>query len=669
MKNISLFAALAAVMLSSCSVRTSIIWQEGAVQEDGRSEHIIYVCNPPKGDDWSIWASCYNVKPDFEAEGDLEMRHFNGWCFYFTPAVSGKDTLVLKYRSAPIKHLSHMPEGFALQNPGKTEVSIPVEYRTIGNEVKKNCFSWTYSEPAITDMIPALKSVIPADGTTEVADYEPIIVPGHKSGWYRITLDGSVKVEAADAAGAYYAAGTMERLKFNAGESTLPNMTIEDWPDLDYRLFVLDTGRSFYTVDEVKTIIELISRYRINCLQFHLTEDEGWRLEIDGLPELTSYGAYHKLPQRQPDGSYLEVDAPHPSFDGSFDPSDKQTNTQGFYTRADMIEIIRFAADHHITVIPEFDAPGHSYAAIMSMEARYRNTGDDTYRLLEPEDQSEYLSSNNHHFNALNAGLPATYRFIEHVVDCLVSIWSEAGYPLDTINMGGDEVASGAWKKSPACQTIDLGGMLNLHEYFLNKVLDILEPRGLKIAGWQEMAMNLSPEGTARLLDNVAYVNAWSTDGGMESIPYMLANEGFPVVVGNSDVAYVDLAYNDSRLERGLDWSGYVDEHKAFKLLPYNIYRSTGKNGQVALEKPENIYGTGAFLWGENIRNFDQATYAMFPKAYGLFDRAWNACPEWDEPSHRSDEELQAAFDAFYSTIVKYELPWLDSKNIKYRQF
>ena len=671
MKKLLLSAAVTALaVLTSCSVRnagTSVIWEEGAVQEDGLAVHTVYVCNPPEGDDWTLWGSFYGAEAGLESEGDMEMKHFNGWSYYFTPKCSGHDTLVIRYRTAPLARYSCMPEGFALQRPGKADASVPVEYRTLGDEGPKDCFTWTYAEPAITDMVPSLKSVVLTEGTTEVSDYEPVMVGGKKSGWYRITLDGSVKVEAADADGAYYAAGTIDRLKANAGSSVLPNMTVEDWPDMGCRLFMLDAGRSFYTVDEVKAILDLIARYKINYFQFHLTEDEGWRIEIEGLEELTSYGAFHKLPERQPDGTFYETEALHPSFDGSIDPEDKNSNTQGYYSRADMIDIIRYAADRHITVIPEIDAPGHSYAAVMSMEARFRRTGDDSLRLMEPEDKSEYLSCNNNRFNALNAGLPSTYRFIERVIDGLVSIWEEAGYPLSVVNMGGDEVAAGSWKESPACKAVDLQGAQNLHEYFVDRVLDIFEPRGLKIAGWQEMAMNLGPAGKARLLKNVAYVNAWSTGDGMAGLPYMLANEGFPVIVGNSDLAYLDLAYNDSRVERGLSWSGYVDEYRTFSLLPYNIYRSVGQENDVALEKPENIIGTGSFLWGENLRNFDQATYAIFPKGYGLFERAWNATPAWDMPGHSTEAEKQAAFDRFYSSVVKYELPWLESKGINYR--
>ena len=669
-KTLSAAMIQAAVLLTSCSPEspeTSIIWEEGLPLDNGLAVQTVYVCNPPQGTDWTIWASCYNVTPDVTSEGDLEMKHFNGWYYSFEPVNSGRDTLVMKYTSAALTRHSFFPEGFVLQREGRKDMFLPVEYRPVEGKGPQDSFSWNYSEPSLTDMIPELKKVIPSEGATEFDTYETEISEGRKPGWYRIVIDGTVKVEAADSDGAYYASQTLERLCSNAGSRRLPNMTIEDWPDLEYRMFMLDAGRAFYTVDQVKTLIGLLARYKINALQFHLTEDEGWRVEIDGLPELTAYGAFHRLPARQADGTYAEIDAPHPAFDGSFDPSDAASNTQGFYTREDLVEIIRYAAEHHITVIPEFDVPGHSYAAIMAMEYRFRETGDDTYRLVEPEDESVYLSSNNHRRNALNVALPSTYRFIEKVVDGLVSIWDEAGYPLTVINMGGDEVAKGVWQKSPAAQAVRLEGESNLHDYFVCRLIDIVRARGLKVAGWQEMAVNLNHETQARLLPEVAYVCAWSTDGGLDGIPYALANAGFPVVVCNSDLTYLDLAYSYSRDERGLDWSGCLDEHKAFSLLPYNIYRSTGKTG-VRLERPDCIYGTGAYLWGENLRDFDQACYAVFPKAYGIFDRAWNARPDWDEPGNRGEEQMQEAFDRLYSTVVKYELPYLENKGINHRQ-
>ncbi len=181
-------------------------------QENGRAVHTVYVCNPPQGTDWTIWANCYNVTPDVVSEGDLEMKHFNGWYFSFEPKTIGKDTLVMSYTSAALTRYSFFPEGFALQREGHKDMFLPVEYRPTEVKGPQDSFEWSYSEPSLTDMIPELKKVIPSEGVTDFDTCETEIVEGQKAGWYRIVIDGAVKVEAADQEGAYYASQTLEKL-------------------------------------------------------------------------------------------------------------------------------------------------------------------------------------------------------------------------------------------------------------------------------------------------------------------------------------------------------------------------------------------------------------------------------------------------------------------------
>ncbi|MBR2747692.1 MAG: family 20 glycosylhydrolase, partial [Bacteroidales bacterium] len=243
-------------------------------------------------------------------------------------------------------------------------------------------------------MIPSLKKVEKAEGTTVVpADVKPETVEGKPAGWYRITLNGEVKVEAADEDGAHYAAVTIDNLKRNAGGATVPNAVIEDWPDLPYRGIMLDVSRDFTSKDNLLKLIDLLDHYKVNRLHLHLGDDEGWRVEIAGLPELTSYGAYRGIPVLNEDGTISEPDALMPTYCVTPDRNDKATLGNGYYTKADFIEILRYAADRRIAVIPEFDMPGHSRAAIKSMEYRARTTGDASMLLSEPEDVSEYNSA------------------------------------------------------------------------------------------------------------------------------------------------------------------------------------------------------------------------------------------------------------------------------------
>ena len=262
-------------------------------------------------------------------------------------------------------------------------------------------------------MIPSLKQVTETEGTTVVdAAPQAKIVSSDKAGWYRITLNGECTVEAADEDGAYYAQVTIDNLKRNAGGNTLPNMVIEDWPDMAYRGFMLDISRNFTTNDNILKFIDLLAHYKVNVFHLHFGDDEGWRLEISRFPELTRYGAYHEFPYKDESGEYVETDYLMPSYNGSVCPDDKSSSANGHLSKADYIEILKYAWERRISVIPEFDTPGHSRAAIKAMDAYSARVGNDDYRLSDPEDVSEYMSVQYYRDNALNVAMPSTYKFI-----------------------------------------------------------------------------------------------------------------------------------------------------------------------------------------------------------------------------------------------------------------
>ncbi len=646
---------LPALLLSACTPATSVIWTEGAKYADeDKATYTVQICNPPAGLDWEVWGSYFALTPKPLESDDCKLEVFFGNSCVITPLRADKDTLEIQYTSISLPRYSFMPEGFALHRPGRKDKAVKVEYRTLEtDDAVYDAFTWKREEIAVHDMIPALKSVTSKDGSTRLGEVSRTIVEGHVPGWYSIDIDGTVAVEASDEDGLYYAENTLERLKENAGGELLPSMRIEDWPDFGRRGFMLDVARSFFTKEQVFTVIDLMARYKLNFLQFHLVDDEGWRLFVEEIPELTEFSGFHALPTRQEDGSFLEVDGLHPSYDGSFDRNDKHSNAHGFYTRQDLVEILRYAADRHIQVVPEIDTPGHSYAAIAAMEAYWRRTGDDSLRLVDPEEEKAFLANNGHRCNVLNLARPQTYKFIGILVECLRSVYAEAGVELGEIHLGGDEVAAGSWTGRPSCVAfMEEHGWTEesqLKEYYLGRLMDMLEPYGIKLDGWQEIAMNLSEEGKERLIRNAGYINVWSTTGGNADLPYRLADQGFPVMWSGAPTNYMDLAYNANRAERGLNWGGYVDEARSFSLLPFDEELSAG------LEHPENILGVEAHLWSEQLRSMDLAMYAMMPKSLGVFDRAWNAAPS-------------LSFDKFYTIVADRELPYLDSKGINHRR-
>lgn len=232
----------------------------------------------------------------------------------------------------------------------------------------------------------------------------------------------------------------------------LQAVSVHDYPDLLYRGQMLDIVRSFTTTENLKKLIDITASYKLNTFHFHFSDDEGWRLEIPGLEELTSVGA--RRGHTTDETEYL-----YPAYENGYDPN-APTSGNGFYSRAEFIDLLRYAAERHVQVIPEIESPGHARAAITAMKARYEkyiglNPEKATeYMLHDPQDSSRYISAQWYTDNVMNVAMPSTYRFIEKVVREIKEMYREAGVPLTTIHVGGDEVAEGAWSGSPLCMQL-----------------------------------------------------------------------------------------------------------------------------------------------------------------------------------------------------------------------
>ena len=684
LKAASVLSVLSCLAGCAADNEISAVWTEGETDpETGRAVHTLTIINAPEGTDWAVWMTSNHIDSGMAdgTEGTVEL--FHGCLYKMTPMErKGKD-LIVRYTDRPLQRHCWAPEGIALEQNGKV-TPLNVKYEFLPSENIPD-FPYNQVETEVWDMIPSLKNVTPAEGVT-VVEYMPQVefVDSDKAGWYRIVLDGTCSVQASDEDGAWYAQVTLENLKRNAGGNEIPNMVIEDWPDLGYRGFMLDISRNFTSKDNILRFIDLLAHYKVNVFHLHFGDDEGWRVEIEKFPELTTFGAYHEFPYKNEDGEYVEENYLMPSYNGGMDPEDMSSSANGHLTKEDYIEILKYAWERRISVIPEFDTPGHSRAAIKAMDAYSERVGNDEFRLSDPEDRSEYCSVQYYRDNALNVALPSTYMFIEEVFDALIAYHKEAGVPLPAIHVGGDEVASGAWTGSPACLKImEERGWDNIElmkSYYIENVLDIAEAKGVKISGWQEVVMDLEDHVYERLKKNLYSVNFWHTGHAQEEYPYKYANDGVPVVLSNMTNTYVDFAYTPDKTERGLSWGGFVDERRSFSLLPYDIYRSvrwddkgrmrdiaTLPEGKTHLEVKENIVGVQAQLWTETVRCFDHVTSYVFPKVCGVFERAWNASPSWEGTTIADDPSFLQELDRYYSTVVSHEIPYYEDMQIAYR--
>ena len=271
----------------------------------------------------------------------------------------------------------------------------------------------------------------------------------------KISTDG-IEISGSSAAGVFYGIQSLRSMipiaiyQKKPASFLLSGVIVEDAPRFAFRGLHLDVSRNFQTKETILRLLDLLSFYKINRFLFYTTEDEGWRLEIKDLPELTTVGA-----QRE-HTSGKETAVLHPAYgSGPFAKADGRYG-HGYYSKEDFIEILKYANDRHIKVIPELNFPGHARAAIKAMEARYerlmkegKEAEANEYRLIDPEDKSVYLSAQGYTDNVVSVARESSFHFYEKVVDEIIAMYKEAGLTLDVFHTGGDEVPEGAWTKSP----------------------------------------------------------------------------------------------------------------------------------------------------------------------------------------------------------------------------
>lgn len=508
---------------------------------------------------------------------------------------------------------------------------------------------------------------------------------------YTLMVDNSgIVIESSSRTGAFYGVQSLLQLlpldcyQQKSAEVVIQGLHVEDYPRFQYRGIFLDVARNFHTKDEVIRLLDIMASYKLNKFHFHICDDEGWRVEIEGLPELTTYGSKRCF---SPD----EAEGLQPCFGSG--PTTNSHGT-GHYTKTDFIEILKYAHERHIEVIPEIDMPGHARAAIMSMKHRYKKfmaQGETEkaleYMLVDVDDQSEYTSVQGWTDNVIDVSLPSTYKFLEKVTDEMLAMYKTANVPLTTIHTGGDEVPHGVWEKSPTC--IDF---LNKHNeysttqdlayHFVQTFGTILSERGLIAAGWEEIALThgetvtVNEKAVGKNLQPYVWNSTWNS--GNEKIGYQLANAGFPVVFCNVTNLYFDLAYSKAPEEVGYYWGNFVDTRKTWEYTPMNIPQcaSIDLMGQVVdIEKlyreidpltakgKKNVLGIQGLLWSENALGRSRVDYLVFPKLLGLAERAWSPQPEWAKTTlSPMVEAREADWNRFVNRVGQFELKRLDHK-------
>ena len=506
---------------------------------------------------------------------------------------------------------------------------------------------------------------------------------------YRVEVSPSgIIITASGNAGAFY--GVQSLLAHaewgNDEANVIRSVTIEDQPAFSYRGMHLDVARNFQPKESVLQLLDIMALYKLNKFHFHLTDDEGWRIDIEQLPELTNVGGRRGHTE-------TEENFMIPAYGSGPDPAPGASMGSGWFSRQDYIDILRYASDRHIEVIPEIDVPGHARAAILAMKTRANrlaadgdSAGAETYRLDEPADSSDYRSVQNYTDNVINVCRESTYRFMKLVIDELDAMHREAGSPLSKLHVGGDEVPHGAWEKSPHCrQTMDELGIENprlLQDYFFDRVYDILEEKDIVMGGWEEVAFT-DQDGVPAVkpaTDDAIIPYVWSNiwGGGTEDRAYKLANAGYPVVMSHASNFYFDMAYNKHWQEPGFYWAAMLTTEEPFSFMPYNLFESAATTSygneladdyfedKVRLNESarENILGLQGQLWTETVNVPGRMDYMIYPRLLGLAERAWTGEPDWSNARTDTIQERDrvSAWNAFANRLGQVELPRLDRR-------
>ncbi len=439
------------------------------------------------------------------------------------------------------------------------------------------------------------------------------------------TIDVSaagVRVSANDPAGLFYAVQTLVQLLPKEIESksvvkktawVIPGVHITDYPRFAWRGLMFDVARHFFTKEQVKEYIDEMVKYKYNLLHLHLTDDQGWRIEIKSLPKLTEVGAWR-------------VDRTG-TFGTLTPPAENEPRTYGgFYTQDDMKELIKYAADRFVNILPEIDVPGHSMAAVASYPELSCTPGN--YHVSAGEKFMQWTDTG---FYALvdNTLCPAN----DKVYDVLDKVFTEIAqlFPFEYIHMGGDECAKNFWEKSDAIkQLMQKEGLKDMHEvqsFFVKKVEKIIEAKGKKLIGWDEIL-----EGG--LAPNAAVMSWRGSKGGAEA-----AKMQHDVVMSPNNNVYIDLMQGDGAIEPPVYKTVRLKSSYQFEPVPEGV-------------DPKYIKGGQANLWTEQIYNMRHAEYMTWPRAFAVAECVWSPADKknWNDFIRRVEDHF-ARFDV---AEVKY---------------
>ena len=464
--------------------------------------------------------------------------------------------------------------------------------------------------------LPVIKSTQPEAGAINVR------LGGLQPEEYTLNIrpDG-VDITGGSPAGVFYAFQTLRQLLpvavargEKAGVIELPVAEIADKPHFAHRGGMLDVCRHFFTADDVKTFIDILAMHKLNRFHWHLTDDQGWRIEIKQYPKLTEVGAFRDRCNLQ-----AEADAPKDSVPYG-----------GFYTQDEIRDIVQYAAKRFITVIPEIEMPGHASAAI----AAYPELGNTDIPGYAPKVQETWGV-----LPYTFAPTEKTFRFLEDVIDEVCALFPDSPY----IHIGGDEAPKNQWKQSPAAQQVMKdNGLANEHElqsYFIRRVEKIINSRGKRLIGWDEIQEGgLSPTATMMV---------WRSQ--MPHIAAQTLARGNDIVMTPNSHLYFD--YDQGPGKPAAPEYETINNNQ---LTWQHVYGLEPVPQGTPREREKQVLGCQANIWTEYIPNLPKWEYHVFPRALALAEVAW------------TPQELKNEKD--FRKRLDRQLPFLDARGVNYKR-
>ena len=469
-----------------------------------------------------------------------------------------------------------------------------------------------------------------------------------------------------------------------------PIIKVVDEPRFTYRGFMLDISRNFYGLSKLKEIVDLMAMFKLNHFDVKLSDDEGWRLEIPGLPELTEIGSKRGY-------TTDESDRLIPMY-GSGSTGGETGN--GFLSKEDFISLLQYAKPKNITIIPQLSFPSHARASIVSMNARRNKllamgdvAGAEQYVLSDPNDKSEYQSAQLYNDNAINICMESSFTFFDKVVEEVAAMYREADVSFKQFGIGADELPYGVWEGSPICHNSVNGNLTgldfeSLYNSALLRLKETVERHGAIMSGWEDFLLvhSKNSQSETKLKEErfnygvipYSWNNTWR--GGREDMIYKLANAGFKTVMSNSSAFYFDMANDNDMDAFGLSWSGYVDYFDTWAIDPQDIFANSvlnkkhniqtdyiSKTTKLKPSKRDNLIGIQSQLWTETVTNDLILDQMLIPNLIVFAERAWAKQPDWiSNTPAKQEQKMMKDWNRFLNLLGKRTLRILNHQFPKF---